>query len=108
MIVLGLTGSIGMGKSTAAQIMRRLSVPVSDADAIVHNLIGPGGQAVSAIEERFPGSTKECSVDRRALGEKCPFENWNTAQFDTMWTEWFVFYQYASNTNTVTLKMWIH
>ena len=70
MIVLGLTGSIGMGKSTAAQIMRRLSVPVSDADAIVHKLIGPGGQAVSAIEERFPGSTKGCSVDRKALGER--------------------------------------
>ena len=49
MIVLGLTGSIGMGKSTAAAIMRRLNVPVSDADAIVHELIGPGGQAVSAI-----------------------------------------------------------
>ena len=70
MIVLGLTGSIGMGKSTAAAIMRRLSVPVSDADAIVHNLIGPGGQAVSAIEKRFPGSTIGSSVDRTALGTR--------------------------------------
>ena len=68
MIVLGLTGSIGMGKSTAAEIMRRLNVPVSDADAIVHNLIGPGGQAVSAIEKKFPGSTIGSSVDRTALG----------------------------------------
>ena len=70
MIVLGLTGSIGMGKSTAAEIMRRLNVPVSDADAIVHKLIGPGGQAVSAIEKRFPGSTKDSSVDRTALGTR--------------------------------------
>ena len=70
MIVLGLTGSIGMGKSTAAEIMRRLNVPVSDADAIVHNLIGPGGQAVSAIENRFPGSTIGSSVDRTALGAR--------------------------------------
>jgi len=70
MIVLGLTGSIGMGKSTAAEIMRRLNVPVSDADAIVHALIGPGGQAVSAIEKRFPGSTKDASVDRTALGTR--------------------------------------
>ena len=70
MIVLGLTGSIGMGKSTAAEIMRRLNVPVSDADAIVHNLIGPGGQAVSAIENRFPGSTIGSSVDRTALGTR--------------------------------------
>ena len=70
MIVLGLTGSIGMGKSTAAEIMRRLNVPVSDADAIVHELIGPGGQAVSAIEKRFPGSTIGSSVDRTALGTR--------------------------------------
>ena len=70
MIVLGLTGSIGMGKSTAAEIMRRLNVPVSDADAIVHNLIGPGGQAVSAIEKKFPGSTIGSSVDRTALGTR--------------------------------------
>ena len=68
MIVLGLTGSIGMGKSTAAEMLRRLGVPVSDADAIVHELIGPGGRAVSAVEDSFPGVTKAGAVDRDALG----------------------------------------
>ena len=70
MIVLGLTGSIGMGKSTAAEMLRRLGVPVSDADAIVHELIGPGGRAVSAVEDRFPGVTKAGTVDRDALGAR--------------------------------------
>ena len=70
MIVLGLTGSIGMGKSTAAEMLRRLGVSVSDADAIVHELIGPGGRAVSAVEDSFPGITKAGAVDRAALGSK--------------------------------------
>jgi len=70
MIVLGLTGSIGMGKSTAAEMLRRLGVPVSDADAIVHELIGPGGKAVAAVEARFPGVTIDGAVDRPALGAK--------------------------------------
>ena len=70
MIVLGLTGSIGMGKSTAAEMLRRLGVPVSDADAIVHELIGPGGRAVSAVEDSFPGVTKAGAVDRVVLGAK--------------------------------------
>ena len=70
MIVLGLTGSIGMGKSTAAEILRRLGVPVSDADAIVHELIGPGGRAVSAVGDSFPEVTKAGSVDRAVLGAK--------------------------------------
>ena len=55
MIVLGLTGSIGMGKSTAAKLLRQLRVPVSDADAIVHDLIGLGGSAVPAVDDAFPG-----------------------------------------------------
>ena len=54
-IVLGLTGSIGMGKSTAAAMLRQLGVPLFDADAVVHCLLGRGGAAVRTVEEAFPG-----------------------------------------------------
>lgn len=67
MIVLGLTGSIGMGKSTAASAFRRLKVPVFDADAAVHLLQGRGGAAVRPIEATFPGTTSDGRVDREAL-----------------------------------------
>jgi dephospho-CoA kinase len=67
MKVLGLTGSIGMGKSTAANTFRRLRVPVFDADAAVHRLQGRGGAAVRPIEAAFPGTTKDGRVDREAL-----------------------------------------
>jgi dephospho-CoA kinase len=67
MKVLGLTGSIGMGKSTAAKAFGRLRVPVFDADATVHRLQGPGGAAVRPIEAAFPGTTREGRVDRAAL-----------------------------------------
>lgn len=68
MIVLGLTGSIGMGKSTAAAMLRRMGVPVCDSDAIVHRLLGRGGGAVTAIGAAFPGVVVNGAVDRRALG----------------------------------------
>ncbi|MBE9605392.1 dephospho-CoA kinase [Acetobacteraceae bacterium H6797] len=67
MIVLGLTGGIGMGKSTAAAMFRRLGVPVFDADAAVHRLQAKGGEAVAPIEAAFPGSTRDGRVDREAL-----------------------------------------
>ena len=67
---VGLTGSIGMGKSTAAAMLRDLGVPVFDADAQVHELQGPGGQLVPAIEAAFPGSTSAKGVDRAALGAR--------------------------------------
>ncbi len=70
MIILGLTGSIGMGKSTVAAMFRRLGVPVFDADAEVHRLQGPGGALVAAIERNFPGTTGPDGVDRQALGKK--------------------------------------
>jgi dephospho-CoA kinase len=68
MISLGLTGSIGMGKSTAAALLRRLGIPVHDADAAVHRLQARGGAAVPAIAAAFPGTVKEGKVDRQALG----------------------------------------
>jgi dephospho-CoA kinase len=68
MIILGLTGSIGMGKSTAAALLRRLGIPVHDADAAVHRLQARGGAAVPAIAAAFPGTVKEGKVDRQALG----------------------------------------
>ena len=69
MIVLGLTGSIGMGKSTVAQMFGREGVPVFDADAEVHRLQGPGGLLVAAIEALHPGTTNAAGVDRGRLGQ---------------------------------------
>ena len=69
MIVLGLTGSIGMGKSTVAAMFESLGVPVFDADSAVRALQGPGGVLLAAIEARFPGSTGAAGVDRLALGK---------------------------------------
>lgn len=66
--VLGLTGSIGMGKSATAAMFRALGVPVHDADAAVHALYGPGGAAAQAIGREFPGVLdREGGVDRAAL-----------------------------------------
>ena len=70
MIVLGLTGSIGMGKSTVAKMFEEEGVPLFDADAAVHRLQGPGGALVRAIEARFPGTTTEAGVNRTALAER--------------------------------------
>ena len=69
MIVLGLTGSIGMGKSTAAAVLRRLGVPLYDADAEIHKMLGRGGSAVAKVEAAFPGVRGENgAIDRARLG----------------------------------------
>ena len=68
--ILGLTGSIGMGKSTVAEMFIEAGVPVFDADAIVHKLQGPGGALLPEIEAAFPGSTGPQGVDRDALGAR--------------------------------------
>lgn len=66
--ILGLTGSIGMGKSAVAAMFAGLDVPVFDADAAVHTLQGPGGELLPAIEATFPGTTGPQGVDRARLG----------------------------------------
>jgi len=68
--VIGLTGSIGMGKSTTAAMFAEEGAPVFDADAIVHALYAPGGAAVAPIEAAFPGVVADQAVDRAALGQR--------------------------------------
>jgi dephospho-CoA kinase len=70
MIVLGLTGSIGMGKSTVATMFAEEGVPVFDADAAVHRLQGPDGALVDEIEAHFPGTTGSEGVNRSALADR--------------------------------------
>lgn len=70
MQVLGLTGSIGMGKTTAAGMLRRLGLPVHDADQAVHRLFSKGGRAVPAVERHFPDVILDDAIDRKRLGER--------------------------------------
>jgi dephospho-CoA kinase len=70
MVIVGLTGSIGMGKSTAAKMLREMGVPVYDADAAVHALQARNGPALPAIEAAFPGVVKAGVLDRQALGAR--------------------------------------
>ncbi|MFY7745991.1 MAG: dephospho-CoA kinase [Erythrobacter sp.] len=68
--IIGLTGSIGMGKSTVAAMFADAGIPVFDADAEVRAMQGPGGELVPAIEAAFPGSTGPQGVDRDRLGHQ--------------------------------------
>jgi dephospho-CoA kinase len=65
--ILGLTGSIGMGKSTTAQMFRDLGIPVWDADAAVHRLYAHGGAAVDQVDQLVPGSKRDGAIDRSVL-----------------------------------------
>lgn len=70
MMIVGLTGSIAMGKSVAAGLLRRRRLPVHDADAAVHALIGPGGSAVARVAAEFPGCLRNGAIDRQELGRR--------------------------------------
>jgi dephospho-CoA kinase len=70
-IILGLTGSIGMGKSTAAMTLQRLGIPLFDADRMVHRLLAQGGAAVERIAAEFPGvRAANGGIDRALLGQR--------------------------------------
>ncbi len=68
MMILGLTGSIGMGKTETAKMFRALGIPVFDADAIVHQLYAAGGKAVAPVGRAFPEAIRDGAVDRDLLG----------------------------------------
>jgi dephospho-CoA kinase len=70
MKILGLTGSVGMGKSTAAAMLRHMGVPVYDADATVHRMMRRSGIAVTKVAAAFPGVEKNGAIDRAALGQR--------------------------------------
>ena len=70
MVILGLTGSIGMGKTTAARMLSGLGVPVCDSDALVHGMLARGGGAVDPVGAAFPGVVRDGAVDRAAMAAK--------------------------------------
>lgn len=82
--IIGLTGSIGMGKSTVAAMFERAGIPIFDADAEVRAMQGPGGELVPAIEEAFPGSTGPEGVDRDKLGKLVFADKAKLAQLESI------------------------
>ena len=69
MKIIGLTGSIGMGKSFLAQQWRSIGVPVHDADRVVHDLMQPNGLAFQTVSNQFPSAIKNGKIDRKVLGK---------------------------------------
>ena len=84
MITLGLTGSIGMGKSTVSRMFVDEGVPVFDADAVVHRLQGREGALVAEIEAQFPGTTGESGVNRTTLAERVLGEPENLKRLEAL------------------------
>ena len=70
MVILGLTGSIGMGKTTAARMLSGFGVAVCDSDALVHDMLARGGVAVDSVGAAFPGVVRDSAVDHAALAAK--------------------------------------
>lgn len=70
MVIVGLTGSIGMGKTVAAGMFRRLGVPVHDSDATVHGLLGPDGAGVAPVGRAFPEARAGNAIDRAGLARR--------------------------------------
>jgi dephospho-CoA kinase len=105
MIVIGLTGSIGMGKSTTAQMFEERGVPVYDADAEVRALYAAGGAAVGPIETAFPGVSRDGAIDRgllgdRVLGKPEALERLNQIVWPMMGAARQAFFQRARDNNT--------
>ena len=69
-VIIGLTGSIGMGKTTASQMLHRLGLPICDSDFLVHRMLARDGEAVSPVGAVFDGVVTNGAVDRVALGKK--------------------------------------
>jgi dephospho-CoA kinase len=82
--ILGLTGSIGMGKSTTAAMFAEAGVPVWDADAVVHALYSKGGAAVAPIAAAFPAAVRDGSVDRSALKSLLATENQALSRLESL------------------------
>ncbi|MEO1221113.1 MAG: dephospho-CoA kinase [Pseudomonadota bacterium] len=82
--IIGLTGSIGMGKSTVAAMFERAGIPIFDADAEVRAMQGPGGELVPLIEAAFPGSTGPDGVNREALGKLVFADNEKLRQLEAI------------------------
>ncbi len=89
MRILGLTGSIAMGKSTTARMLRRLKVPVHDADDCVHRLFVEGGRAVGPISKAFHGVVKGGAVDRSRLGAQVFGKPDELKSLRRLFTRWF-------------------
>lgn len=84
MLIVGLTGSIAMGKSETARMFARLGYPVFDADAAVHRLYDAGGAAVPLIERAFPGSVADGKVDRPRLTDQVTGDSAALAQLESI------------------------
>ncbi len=69
-VIIGLTGSIGMGKSETAKMFERAGIPVFDSDAAVHQLMARNGPAVDRVEKSFPGVSGPNGIDRKILGKR--------------------------------------